>query len=358
MVEVEESSILKSSPSWFMPEYQPSKRRVVWPNGAVATMYSGDEPDQLRGPQHDTVWMDEIAKFRYPQETWDNMELGLRMGDNPQVAVTSTPRPIKIIKNLIADSATVDVTGSSYENMDNLAPRFIERVIKKYEGTRIGKQELYGELLDDDPKALWNRDLLDSTRVVEYPDLHKVVVAIDPAASSGQTGIVVVGIAKVGDDVHGYVLDDVSTPEGSKPERWAAAAISAYNKWSASYIVAEINNGGDMIENVIRNVQGGKYIPYKVVRATKGKYTRAEPVSTMFEQGRAHMVGYYSDLEDQLCQWVPGNDSPDRLDAMVWAFTAMEMVHVPSALPKQPQEPSRFRLPGDKPITGGRWRIK
>ena len=206
MIEVEESSIMNVSPPWFMPEYQPSKRRVVWPNGAIATVYSGDEPDQLRGPQHDTVWMDELAKFRYPQKTWDNMEFGLRLGDNPQVLSSTTPRPIPIIKQLLNDPETIDITGTTYENITNLSPRFIKRIVKRYEGTRIGKQELHGLILDDDPRALWNRDLLESTRVTEYPDLFKIVVAIDPAASSGQTGIIVAGVAQIFDDLHAFVL--------------------------------------------------------------------------------------------------------------------------------------------------------
>lgn len=314
------------SPDWFMPEYQPSKRRVEWPNGAIATIYSGDEPDQLRGPQHDTVWIDELAKFKYPQQTWDNMEFGLRLPPDPRVFVSTTPRPIPIIKQLISDPETIDITGTTYENIDNLSPQFIKRVVKRYEGTRIGKQELHGLILDDDPRALWGRDLLDKTRVTEYPDLFKIVVAIDPAASSGQTGIIVAGIAQIMDDYHAYILDDVTTPEGAKPNIWGTAAVAAYHKWGANEIIAEVNNGGDMIERVIRTIPGGQYVPYGVVRATRGKYTRAEPASTLFEQERAHMVGYYADLEDQLCSWVPGDASPDRLDSMVWAIYGLGII--------------------------------
>ena len=318
MIEVEESSILNVSPDWFMPEYQPSKRRVVWPNGAIATVYSGDEPDQLRGPQHEKAWMDELAKFKYPQQTWDNMEFGLRLGDNPQVAVTTTPRPIPIIKKIIADSETVDITGTTYENFENLSPQFIKRIVKRYEGTQLGKQELHGLILDDDPRALWIRNLLEETRVTEYPDLFYVVVAVDPQATTGQTGIIVIGIAKILDDFHIYILDDATTPEGAKPEVWGTAAVASFHKWNADVIIGEINNGGDMIERVIRTIPGGRYVSYQTVRATRGKYTRAEPVSSLFQQGNAHMVGFYAELEDQLCSWVPGDDSPDRLDAMVW----------------------------------------
>jgi len=324
MVEQGDSGIMKISDPWFMPEYQPSKRRLVWPNGSVATIYSGDEPDQLRGPQHHKSWVDELAKFRYPQETWDMLEMGLRLGDAPQVVVTSTPRPIPIIKRLIADNQTVVTTGSTYENKDNLSARFIQRVIDRYEGTRLGQQELYGRILDDDPRALWGRAVLEQSRVTEFPDLFRVVVAVDPHATSGQTGIIVAGVGKMGDESHIYVLDDATPEEGAKPDVWAGAAISAYNKWRADTLVAEINNGGDMVERVIRTVPGGTGVRYEKVRATRGKYTRAEPVSALWEQGRGHMVGYYAELEDQLCTYVPGeNESPDRLDALVWAATLL-----------------------------------
>lgn len=337
MVEAGESSIIRTADPWFMPEYQPSKRRVVWPNGAMATIYSGDEPGQLRGPQHDHAWIDELAKFRYPQETWDMMEFGLRLGDNPQVLVTTTPRPIPIIKQLIADPQTVVIRGSTYENQDNLASAFIQRVVTRYEGTRLGQQELYGEILDDDPRALWSRDILESSRVSKAPDSFRIAVSIDPAASSGQTGIIVVGVADVEGVQHAYVLDDVTTEEGAKPEQWARAAVAAYHKWGADAMVAEVNNGGDMVERVIRTVPDGGYVTYRTVRATRGKYTRAEPISALWEQGRGHMVGYYAELEDQLCTYVPGeSDSPDRLDAMVWAVTFLTDIGQPIEVVSNP----------------------
>lgn len=330
MVEVEESSILKIAPPEWMPDYQPSKRRLTWANGAVATIYSGDEPDQLRGPQHEKAWVDELAKFKYPGDTWDNLEFGLRLGENPQVCCTTTPRPIPIIKALVADPDTVDVKGSTYENIENLSPMFIKRVVKKYENTRLGKQELYGLILDDDPRALWNRDMLESTRVNEYPDLHSIVVGVDPHATTGQTGIIVGGVANVDNEAHFYVLDDQTPPEGVKPSVWASAAVAAYNRNHADRIIGEINNGGDMVENTIRTVDGGRHVPYKTVRATRGKHVRAQPVSSLWEQGRAHMVGYFADLEDQLCSWVPGDVSPDRLDAMVWAATELVVGTLPA----------------------------
>jgi len=324
MVEIGDSSIVKVSDPWFMPEYQPSKRRLVWPNGSMATIYSGDEPDQLRGPQHNRAWVDELAKFRYPQETWDMLELGLRVGSAPQVVVTTTPRPIPIIKRLIGDSQTVVTSGSTYENKENLSSLFIRRVVERYENTRLGKQELHGQILDDDPRALWSRDVLEASRVVEPPSLFRIAVSIDPPATTGQAGIIVAGAGRVGKLTHIYILDDVTPEEGAKPEVWARAAISAYHKWQADVLVAEINNGGDMVEQVIRTIPGGTAVHYETVRATRGKYVRAEPVSALWEQGRGHMVGYYADLEDQLCTYVPGDsDSPDRLDAMVWAATLL-----------------------------------
>jgi phage terminase large subunit-like protein len=262
-----------------------------------------------------------LAKFRYPVETWDNMEMGLRTGDQPQVVITTTPRPIKIIKRLVADDSIIDTVVSTYANIHNLSPQYIKRIISRYEGTRLGRQELHGGLLDDTPGALWTPGVLEKGRVTQYPALHRIIVAIDPHATSGQTGIVVVGIAYVDDVLHGYTLEDCTSREGAKPAEWGLAAVAAYHKWEADAIVAEVNHGGDMIENVIRNVKGGRNVSYKIVRATRGKYTRAEPVSNLFEQGRAHHVGYFADLEDELTSWVPGEDSPNRLDAEVWGYT-------------------------------------
>jgi phage terminase large subunit-like protein len=321
MIELGNSSIMKVSPPDFMPHYEPSKRRLTWPNGVTATAFSGDEPDQLRGPEHGAVWVDELAKFRYPTETWDNMEMGLRAGDNPQVVITTTPRPIPVIKALVADPSIVDTVVSTYANIANLSPAYIKRVIKKYEGTHLARQELHGQILDDNPRALWSRGLLEETRVTMSPTLHRIVVAIDPHATSGQTGIVVAGVAYVGGELHGYTLDDVTPPEGVKSSVWGAAAVAAYHKWKADLIVGEINNGGDMIEDVIRNVPNGRNVSYKTVRATRGKFTRAEPIANLFEQGRGHHVGSFADLEDEQCNWVPGDPSPNRLDAEVWAYT-------------------------------------
>ena len=316
MIEVGESSVLRISPPWFMPNYEPSKRRLTWPNGMIATAFSGDEPDQLRGPQHGSAWVDELAKFKYPDETWDNLEFGLRLGDNPQAVITTTPRPIPIIKQMLADDDVVDRVVSTYANIHNLAPSYIKRVIKRYEGTRLGRQELHGELLGDVPGALWTRDILEETRVTRHPEFVRVVVGVDPHASVGETGIVVAGL---GADDHGYVLDDLST--GGSPDNWARQAVTGYHKHDADRIAAEANNGGDMVISTILTVDGS--VSTKKLWASRGKYTRAEPVAALYEQGRVHHVGMFAALEDEYCTWVPGEDSPNRLDAAVWALTEL-----------------------------------
>jgi len=323
MVEVGESSILKISPPWFIPDYESSKRRLTWPNGVQAIIYSGDEPDQLRGPQHQKAWVDELAKFKYPQEAWDNLMMGIRIGNKPQAVVTTTPRPIKVIKDLLADESTAVTRGHTLENKDNLAPSFLSYILSKYEGTRLGRQELAGEMLDDNPEALWQRDRIDALRVTSTPGLIRVVVAIDPAVSateqSADTGIIVAAIAQVEGVTHGYVLADL-TIKGS-PGQWATAAVAGYYGSQADRIIAEVNNGGDMVAHTVKTVDPN--VPVKQVHATRGKYIRAEPISALYEQGKIHHVGFFPDLEDQLCEWQPGDKSPDRLDALVWAFTEL-----------------------------------
>jgi len=315
MIEVGESSILQISHPRFTPNYEPSKRRLTWPNGSIAISYSGDEPDQLRGEQHDTVWIDELSKFKYPQLTWDNMEFGLRIGPNPQVVITTTPRPIPIIKDLINDPDIKDVRGNSYENIDNLSEKYINRVIKKYEGTRLGRQEIYGHILEDNPNALWTRKIIEKNRRNKAPKLIRVAIAIDPQATdnimSSETGIIGGGLSE---DRHVWILED-ATVKGS-PDKWGNAAVTVYHKLEADRIIGEVNNGGDMVEHVIKSIESN--VPFKSVRASRGKYIRAEPVSALYEQGKVHHVGNFSDLEDQLCEWVSGDKSPDRLDALVW----------------------------------------
>ena len=319
MIELGDSSILQVSPPWFMPSYEPSKRRLTWPNGMVAVAYSGDEPDQLRGPQHGTCWLDELAKFKYPKETWDNMELGLRLGENPRVVVTTTPRPIPVLKALLADPMTVDVVGSTYENIANLAPTFISRVLSKYEGTHFGRQEIHGEVLEDREGALWQRqDMIEAHRRVEHPAFTRVVVGVDPPGGVAECGIVV---GAVGGDRHCYIIEDRSLL--GSPDAWGTAAVTAYHHNDADRIVAEVNFGGDMVESTIRTVD--KNASYKAVRASRGKAIRAEPVAALYEHGKVHHVGQFSLLEDEMCSWVPGEGlpSPNRLDALVWAVTEL-----------------------------------
>jgi len=318
MIEVGDSAILNISPPWFVPKYEPSKRRLTWPNGAIAISFSGDEPGQLRGPQFDSVWIDELAKFKYPQETWDQMEFGLRIGPRPQVVITTTPRPIPIIKKLIADDGVVESRGSTYDNIANLAPAFVKRILDRYEGTRLGRQEINAEILEDNPDALWQRENIEQARVRDVPDLARVVVGVDPPGteSGAEAGIVVAGIDGHGE---GYVLDDRSLH--ASPSEWAQAAVTGYNLWKAGRIIGEVNNGGDMVEFTIRTVKPD--VSYKAVHASRGKATRAEPIAALYEQSKVHHVGSFPELEDQMCQWVPGDPSPDRLDALVWALTEL-----------------------------------
>jgi predicted phage terminase large subunit-like protein len=325
MVEVGESALLNVCPPTDRPEYQPSKRRVVWPNGAMAILYSGDEPDQLRGPQHDLAWVDELAKFKYPQETWDNLMLGLRVGPDPRVVVTTTPRPIPLLKHLIEQPSTVDVQRPTYDNVANLHPRYVQQVIEPMRGTRLGRQEIEGEILTDTPGALWTYERIDKGRVHDLAEnaLVRVVVAIDPAMTatdgSDETGIMMAGLGRDGDY---YVLRDASLK--ASPHGWASMAVGLYHQHKADRIIGETNNGGDMVGSTIRAVDAS--VSYKGVHASRGKYTRAEPVAALYEQGRVHHVGAFAELEDQMCTYVPGDsNSPDRMDALVWALTDLAL---------------------------------
>lgn len=313
-----ESGILAVCPRWERPEYLASKRALRWPNGGTSLIFSADEPERLRGKQHGNLWCDELAAWRYP-EAWDQAKFGLRLGMNPRALITTTPKPTKLIKALIADPAAVVTRGTTYENAANLAPAFLATIIRQYEGTRMGRQELNAEVLIDNPGALWQRDQIDALRVREHPPLTRIVVAVDPAvtsnADSDETGIIVAG---VGTDGHGYVLADRSLL--ASPEGWGRAAVHAFEEFAADRIVAESNNGGDLVESLLRNID--QSIPYRKVTATRGKLIRAEPVAALYEQGRVHHVGAFEKLEDQLCEYSPqsGSRSPDRMDALVWAL--------------------------------------
>lgn len=321
-----ESGILAISPPWNRPKYEPSKRRLTWSNGALATTYSADEPERLRGPQHDRAWCDEPASWRYP-EAWDNLMLGLRLGIKPRVLVTGTPKPVRLVRELLDQRArgVVVTRGSTYANRENLAASFFEDIVAKYEGTRLGRQELNAELLDDTPGALWVRTMIDRDRrkAGEVPELVRVVVGVDPAVTSGddadETGIVVAG---KGVDGHAYVLHDRSCR--LSPDGWAKRAVAAYEETKAARIIAEVNNGGDLVEAVIRTVRTSDGLPvsYRAVRASRGKRVRAEPIAALYEQGKVHHIGCFAELEDQMCNFTPETaESPDRLDALVWALT-------------------------------------
>lgn len=311
-----ESGVLACCPKAERPVYKQSGRKLVWPNGATSLIFTADEPERLRGKQHEKIWADELASWRYA-EAWAQAMMGMRLGSNPQAIVTTTPRPTKIILDLIADKRNIVTSGTTYENKRNLAHGFFDYVIKRYEGTTLGRQELNAELLTDSPGALWKRETIDRGRVTAFPDLDYIVVGVDPTATStgDEAGIVTAG--KAGDNL--YTLADDSR-QGS-PLDWARAAVASYNRHKANLIVAEANNGGEMVSTVIRQVDPG--IPVKLVHASRGKATRAEPIAAIYEQGRGHHVGTFAKLEDEMCMWTPGDSSPNRMDALVWAGTEL-----------------------------------
>jgi predicted phage terminase large subunit-like protein len=348
-----ESGLLAISPPGRIPIWKPSLRKLIWPNSCVAETFSADEPDSLRGPQAEKAWADEVASWQYP-EAWDMLMFGLRIGARPQVIVTTTPRPIKLIKEIRKLPTTVRTGGSTYNNRANLAPSFFTHIINRYKGTRLGRQEINGELLEDNPGALWNLTMIDNHRVKEAPQMRRIVVAIDPPASSktkstekkgdnvresDEAGIIVAGI---GIDGHGYVLADHSSI--AKPEEWGRAAVKAYNDHEADRIIAETNQGGEMVEFVIRAID--KNVSYKAVHASKGKIVRAEPISALYEQGRIHHVGSFPALEDQMCDYNPltSKDSPDRMDAMVWAFTELMLADSNTGFIDYLEQEARQRL--------------
>ena len=338
-----ESGLLSVCADWDRPLYEPSKRRLTFKNGAICTAYSAEESDRLRGPQHDHAWADELAAWANVRDTWDMLQFGLRLGAKPRICVTSTPRPLTLLKELIA-RADVHVTkGRTADNAPNLPPAFLAEIVKRYEGTRLGRQELDGDILDDVPGALWTRDMIEACRIPKGtgPAMRRIVIAIDPAISvsetSDATGIVVVGL---GDDGHGYLLEDLSGK--FSPTEWATRAVAAYKRHEADRIVAEANQGGAMVETTLRAVD--RSIPVRLVHASRGKITRAEPVSALYEQHRCHHVGCFPELEDELCSFEPGStDSPDRLDALVWGvtdlmlggFQEMTSFHVPTVGPSR-----------------------
>jgi len=324
-----DSGLLSVDPTLSDESWSPTNRCVTWPNGSKAWTYNATEPDQLRGPQHHFAWVDELAKFRYDQAMWDQIVFGLRLGDQPRVLITTTPQPKKLIKNLAASEHTHVTRGATKDNLANLARSAVEQMYDRYEGTRLGRQELEGEILGDIPGALWTRESIDDNRLQVPPeDLERVFVAVDPATSSeegsDEHGIVVVALARDEDGyARGYVLEDASLR--GTPEEWSKKAVHLYRKWSADKIIAEKNQGGEMVSFTIKSVD--RSVPVELVHASRGKVVRAEPISALYEQGRIHHVGRHDKLEDQMCEFSVDNvrnastGSPDRVDALVWGLT-------------------------------------
>lgn len=326
-----ESGLLAVFPPGERPEYEPSKRRVTFANGARAYLYSAEEPERLRGPQHGFAWCDELRAWKYPQDTWDNLQFGLRLGTDPRAVVTTTPKPIKLLRSLVArEGKDVVVTrGITYENAANLAPSQLAYLRDQYEGTTIGRQELRAVLLDEDPGALWTRALLDGCRAAVPEELTRTCIGVDPSVGDGvradgrpgdACGIIGAGRDAAGT---GYVLRD-ATVRGS-PRTWAAAVVRQFVRLGANHVVAEGNQGGQLVREVIESVakEQGVVVPVRIVHASRGKAARAEPVVARYEQGKVkHASGVdLGALEDELVTWVPGGPSPNRLDALVWALT-------------------------------------
>jgi phage terminase large subunit-like protein len=323
-----ESGVLAVCPRDERPRYVAHKRRLEWPNGAKSLLFSAEEPERLRGKQHMKLWADELAAWRYP-DAWDQAVFGLRLGDRPQAIITTTPRPTKLMRDLLADPLTFSTQHSTYENIGNLAESFLERVVRKYEGTRLGRQELHAQMLLDVPGALWTRETIEAAHVgkEDIPKLGRIVVALDPPVTSGESadecGMIVAGLAT---DRRVFILADLSR-QGETPLGWVMRALTAMKDYGANCLVAEVNNGGEMIETMIRQVDAN--VAFRAVRASRGKFTRAEPVAALYEQGRVRHCGLFARLEDQMCLMTPDFDrgragfSPDRVDALVWAVSSL-----------------------------------
>ena len=302
------------------PRYEPSKRLITWPNGAIAQVFSADEPESLRGPQFDAAWCDELAKWRLAEPVWDMLAFALRLGERPRVVITTTPRPVPLVKKLLGDAATVVTRTATFDNESYLAKSFIADVTERYGGTRLGRQELQGELIEDDPDALFRRAMIEAARVKMVPEMRRIVIAVDPPASHGKKanacGIVCAGL---GVDGVAYVLDDHSL-ERAKPMQWAERVVALYHARAACRVVAEVNQGGAMVEQILREVDPA--LSFRAVHATRGKRARAEPVAALYEQGRVRHAGVFPELEDEMCSVLAeGMKSPDRMDALVWAVS-------------------------------------
>lgn len=317
-----DSGLLNVLPREAVQTWNRSLGELILVNGTRFKTFSADEPERLRGPQHHRIWADELAAWRYP-EAWDQAMFGLRLGQHPQAVVTTTPKPTPLVKALVAAKTSHVTRGSTFDNAANLAPSALQMLKDKYEGTRLGRQELEAEILGDLPGALWALATLDAYRLREFPDLGRVVVAVDPAVTateaSDEHGIVVAGLA----DQRGIVLEDASL--SGSPNEWARRAVSLYRSWNADCIVIEVNQGGDMVAHTIRTIDPN--VKIKEVRASRGKHVRAEPIAALYEQGRVAHVGSFPELEAQMTQMTvngyEGEGSPDRVDALVWAMTEL-----------------------------------
>ena len=301
-------------------KFNRSLLELEWPNGSRAQCFGAHTPDdveRLRGPQHHLVWFEELAAARQLDAVFDMMQFGLRLGERPRLIVTTTPRPRKVLKDLLKDPNTVTTHATTQDN-PHLDESVRARLYEKYAGTRIGRQELGGELLEDIEGALWKRELIETTRVSKLPDLARIVVSVDPSVTAGgnECGIIVAGVAN-GETKHAYVLDDLTMQ--ASPNEWASQVVAAYHKWKADRIVAEKNQGGEFIERTFRSIDPG--IPYRGVTSSRGKVTRAEPIVALYEQARVHHVGAFPELEDEMCSWIQGDESPNRIDALVQAIT-------------------------------------
>jgi phage terminase large subunit-like protein len=307
------------------PSFEVSRNQLVWPNGAIAQVFAADDPDSLRGPQFDAAWCDELGKWRRPERAWDNLQFALRLGPQPQCIVTTTPRPIELLKKIMDDPATVTDRSRTIDNTVNLSPAYLDEMQRRYAGTPIGRQELDGEIVEDRMNGLWQRHWLAQARLSARPELKRIVVAVDPpvtsTAGADSCGIVIAGL---GVDGRGYVIGD-RTIQGRDPATWAHAAVAAYRDYQADRIVVETNQGGDLVVQVFKGIDAN--IPVKKVYASRGKFLRAEPISALYAEGRVAHVGEFPELERQMCDFaadgLANGKSPDRLDALVWALTEL-----------------------------------
>jgi phage terminase large subunit-like protein len=319
------SGLLSVAPNGNRPLYQPALRKLTWRNGVQAMTFAAEEPERLRGPQFGAAWCDELAAWRNAQATFNNLQFGLRLGKRPRQAITTTPRPLKLLKDLIARAGrdVIVTRATTYANRANLADSFFTQIISRYENTRLGRQELNAELLEDSEGALWSRDLIEACRIdrAALPPMKRIVVAIDPSvttgAEAGECGLVVAALSTAGE---GLIVEDASAK--MSPVDWARRAVALYRQWGADRVVAESNQGGELVASTLRTVD--QNVSLKLVHASRGKIARAEPVSSLFEQKRAHFAGNFPELEDELCTFTAGsNASPNRLDAMVWGLTEL-----------------------------------